>query len=170
MRFAFPSRWVLKLNALTPEVTHSAFLLLGSNIQPEKYIPAAFAALADHFVLLQTSSLWITPPYGNSGPPFINAAAEISTKLSQEDLSIQLRAIEAHLGRVRTADKFAPRTIDLDIIVYDLIIVEPNLWRLGHIAVPMAEILPDLSDPRTGVHLSQLAQAFLKDGSITKAT
>jgi 7,8-dihydro-6-hydroxymethylpterin-pyrophosphokinase len=69
-----------------------------------------------------------------------------------------LRQIEARLGSIRTEDKFAPRTIDIDIVVYGDQVIDPGLWRYAHLAQPVAELLPDLVNPTNGQTLEQIAE------------
>ena len=81
---------------------------------------------------------------GSSGPDFLNLAALITTSLKASELKAQVfRPLEKQLGRVRSANKNAPRTFDIDIILFDGQLLDPNLWVYAHRAVPVAEILPD---------------------------
>ena len=85
-------------------------------------------------------------------------AVWIETSLSIPALKQEIiRPIEKQLGRVRTADKNAPRTIDIDILIDQEELIEPALWEYAFLAVPIAELLPDFSDPRTGEPLRQAA-------------
>jgi 2-amino-4-hydroxy-6-hydroxymethyldihydropteridine diphosphokinase len=123
---------------------HQVCLLLGSNIQPEKNIALAIDLLRKKAEIVQISSVWETPSVGFAGTNFLNLALLISTPLEAGELKEQvLRPLEAQLGRVRTGDKNSPRTIDLDIIVFDGQLLDPNLWRFAHLAVPVAEIMPN---------------------------
>ena len=69
------------------------------------------------------------------------------------------------MGRVRTADKNAARPIDLDIILFDGLILDPTIWLFAHRAVPVAEILPDICS-RAGRPLKEAAAKFMSEGSI----
>ena len=69
------------------------------------------------------------------------------------------------MGRVRSADKNAPRPIDLDIILFDGQILDPTLWLFAHRAVPMAEIQPDILS-EAGETLKEAAEKFMAEGSI----
>jgi 2-amino-4-hydroxy-6-hydroxymethyldihydropteridine diphosphokinase len=101
---------------------------------------------------------WESPAVGSRGPNFLNTAATIRTQLPPELLkSLVLRRIERELGRVRTANKNAPRTIDLDILVYEERVLDPKVWTEAFVAVPLAELLPDLQHPLTGESLVQVA-------------
>ncbi len=124
-------------------VLHRVCLLLGSNIQPEKNLPLAMGLLQERLRLLKASSVWESRAIGSDGPNMLNAAILALTTLQVGELKEQLiRPIEAQLGRVRTADKNAPRPIDIDPILFDQDLLEPGLWRLAYRAVPVAEVLP----------------------------
>ena len=69
------------------------------------------------------------------------------------------------MGRVRTADKNAARPIDLDIILFDGLILDPTIWLFAHRAVPMAEIQPDIRS-EVGETLKEVAAKFMSEGSI----
>jgi 2-amino-4-hydroxy-6-hydroxymethyldihydropteridine diphosphokinase len=118
--------------------------------------------------VIAVSSAWETPAVGDPAPDFINAAALIRTTLSIEALKSQvIRKIEAQLGRIRTADETAPRPIDIDILVDDGRVMDPEIWSQAYLAVPVAELLPDLRDPNTGEPVSQAAECLACDVCIT---
>jgi 2-amino-4-hydroxy-6-hydroxymethyldihydropteridine pyrophosphokinase len=97
---------------------HQVCLLLGSNIQPEHNLPLAIDQLQNYLKLLRISRVWETASVGSAGPNFLNAAILAHTSLNQKSLKLKiLRPLEARMGRVRSADKNAPRPIDLDIIL-----------------------------------------------------
>lgn len=123
---------------------HPICLLLGSNIGPEHNLPQAVNHLRNLVTVLQTSSVWESPAVGSKGPPFLNAAVHAMTAFDSYSLKGQvIRPLEARMGRVRTKDKNAPRTIDIDLILFDEQLMDPSLYHHAHLAVPMAEILPD---------------------------
>lgn len=138
---------------------HSAYILLGSNIDPVQNVQAAIRWLRKGCQLLNFSQVWETEAYGNpTAPNFLNLIVLIETDLSIEQLKFDLlRPIENQLGRVRTDDKNASRTIDLDVVIYDGEIVEPNLWKRAFIAIPLAELEPDLINPENQTSLAQIA-------------
>jgi 2-amino-4-hydroxy-6-hydroxymethyldihydropteridine diphosphokinase len=145
---------------------HQVCLLLGSNIQPEHNLPRAIDQLQNHLTILRISSVWESSPVGSAGPSFLNAALLAQTPMKQKRLKLQiLTPLEAKMGRVRSADKNAPRTIDLDIILFDGQILDPTLWLFAHRAVPMAEIQPDILS-ETGETLNEAAEKFMAEGSI----
>ena len=123
---------------------HQVCLLLGSNIQPEKYLVLAVDLLCGQVKIVRISSVWETPAVGSDGPDFLNLALLVTTTLDVAIFKEKIiRPLEAQLGRVRSADKNASRTIDIDIILFDDKLLDPTLWRFAHRAVPVAEILPD---------------------------
>jgi len=146
-----------------------ALILLGSNIDRERNIPAAIERLAAHsdLYLIAASQQYESAAVGENGPQprFSNSAVLVETQCSPAMLRQQLREIEKTMGRVRSADKYAPRPIDLDIILYDNFIgdveggaiPDPDLLRFAHIAVPCAEIAPDWVHPITGQTMQQIS-------------
>ncbi len=123
---------------------HLICLLLGSNIRAKEFLPQAVEHLREHLVVLRTSSVWESHAVGSDGPAFLNAAVLAMTHLDAGSLKeLVIRPVEAQLGRVRTQDKSAPRTIDIDLILFDQQVEDPDLWTLAHIAVPVSEIVSD---------------------------
>jgi len=142
-------------------------LLLGSNITPEANLAAALFELGRRFPLLRASRLWESPAVGSDGPDFLNMAVLILAGPGAFDLKHGvLRPIEAGLGRVRTSDKFAPRTIDIDVVADAGRALDPGLWKYAHAAVPVAEILPDLVSPQSGERLRALAERLRQNAPI----
>ena len=135
---------------------------LGSNIEKERHLPEAIRLLRRHrnIEVQDVSRFYESKAVGGApnAPPFFNAALVVRTDLGPEELRDELREIERVLGRVRTGDKNAPRTIDLDIVYYaDLVkdfgeweVPDPQATSAVHIAVPLAEVAPEWVDPRTG--------------------
>ena len=139
---------------------NKAYLLLGSNIEPEKNIPLAVQILSQHpdLKVLQVSSTWQTPSIGHEAPDFHNAAVCVKTHLDSYVLKENvLCQIEHEMGRIRLENKNAPRTIDLDIEVYNGEILDPEIFIQHHLMLPLAEILPDLISPEQKLSLAQIA-------------
>lgn len=142
---------------------HRVYLSLGSNIKPLENLRRAVDLLRLRMPVTEVADAWETPPVGSTGPNFFNTCLAAATPLNPKDLKeTVLRPIETHLGRVRTSDKYAPRTIDLDIIIYDDQILDDRLWTYLYLAAPMAQLLPYLRDPNTGRPLSQIAEGLLE--------
>ena len=145
-----------------------AILLLGSNIEREKNIRQALDFLRQHTYVLRQSSIWETEAVGSSGPNFLNVAVEISTDLDLSAIKSELvQPIEQQLGRVRTADKNAPRTIDVDPIVFNNRVLDEGLWKKAFMALPIAELLPSLPHPQNALSLSEIA-AQLKSSAFAE--
>lgn len=132
---------------------------LGSNILPEENLPRAIQALGEQSQVLALSSIWKGPAVGAEAPDFLNAAAEVATTHLAATFEKEVLApIENALGRVRTKDKFAPRTIDLDLIIFDDNLLDPKLWELDYLLLPFAEIRPYFAQPDSGQTLAKLAE------------
>ena len=138
---------------------HTVLISLGSNINPEKHLPAAVKLLAEIVDGLQVSSTWESPAVGSIGPNYLNNAVLFETELSLEKIRSHLISpIENQLGRVRSADKYMDRTIDLDVLVYDQNVVDPDLWSQAHLAVPTSELIPEFKNEVTGNSLRETAE------------
>jgi 2-amino-4-hydroxy-6-hydroxymethyldihydropteridine diphosphokinase len=137
-----------------------AFIGLGSNLgDRESMIRMALDDLArlPETTLVRASSLYDTEPVGDVDQPnFLNAVAQIDTELTARQLLWNLQLIERRLGRVRT-QKWGPRTIDLDLLLYGALVVDepdlkvphPELIRRSFVLVPLVELDPLLVHPLT---------------------
>lgn len=147
-------------------------ITLGSNINREKNVHEALARLEQQpdVEILAVSPVYVTQAISADGkaaaqPAFSNAAICAETELDPFTLRSKLRALEAAMGRVRTADKFAPRPIDLDIAFYGdrvlevagKVIPDPDVLRFAHVAAPLADIAGDWIHPQTGQTLAEIA-------------
>ena len=122
---------------------NQVYLGLGSNIDPQDYIIEAAELLHSQFHLSEISDAWESFPVGTTGPKFVNAALSFKTEMTLEKLKNDvLSQIEAKLGRVRKRNKNAPRTIDLDILIWNDLVIDPELVKHPHLSVPIAEIYP----------------------------
>ena len=140
---------------------HQAYILLGSNINPEINIIKAIEILKTRCKVIRASQIWETEAIGSNGPNFLNLAVHIETEFDLAQLKQEvLLIIEQELGRIRTFDKFAPRIIDLDTIIFDNCIIDTSLWTQNFIALPISEIRPDIINPDTNQTLQQTALSF----------
>ncbi len=104
--------------------------------------------------LLRASALYCSAPVDSSGPDYINAVAELRTRLSAHELLAQLQRLEQQAGRERPW-RNAPRTLDLDILLYGeqrlddpvLTLPHPRMWERAFVLRPLAEIAPALVSP-----------------------
>lgn len=116
---------------------------IGSNIEPEKNIPKALNLLRDCLVVLAESSFVMTEPVGPAGQPnFVNGLVLIHTDDDIERLKRRLRDIEFSLGRRRSGNAYDPREVDLDIMIWNECVVDPNLHRIGFYREALAQIWP----------------------------
>lgn len=146
------------------------YLSVGSNISPERYMGLVIGELRRLFTVAGVSSVWKTQAVGFFGGDFLNAVVKIRTRLSPVGLKFKvLRPLEAQLGRIRTEERFTSRTIDIDIMVYNDILVDDELFQQPHLAVPMAELYPDFPHPETHTPLSVIAKVFSSSHRIEKA-
>lgn len=142
-------------------------LLLGSNIQPQHNLPKAVALLSERFGILAISSVWESAAIGSNGPDFLNAAILLESNLTPQTMKdFVLRPLEASLGRVRFRDKNAPRTIDLDVVIWGERTWDADIWRHAHASVPVAELLPDFHANPGGPSLQQVAQQLQAESEI----
>jgi 2-amino-4-hydroxy-6-hydroxymethyldihydropteridine diphosphokinase len=152
------------------------FLSLGSNIDPAENIRKAIEFLCRHVRVTRISTVYLTPAEGRPEQPrYYNCVAEVETEIPPGELKyVILRRIEESLGRKRTADKFAARTIDLDIILYDDLIIktdeitlpDPDIELRAFVALPLQELSPKLQLPGTGKSIADVA-ASLPEGGMT---
>lgn len=152
---------------------NDVYLLLGSNIDPEKNIQLAIRALqeSDLLELVKISSTWLTKAVGSDADDFLNLAVNIHTTCELDCLKqMVIGEIEKQLGRVRTEDKYAPRTIDLDVIVYNNQVVDADVFGLDHVILPMAELLPDLYSTEQDCTLHELSDQREKHTLAVKMT
>lgn len=146
----------------------TVFVGLGSNLDhPDWQVQRALREIDDipEAGLVRISSLYQTAPVGIvDQPPFVNAVAEVATTLSPHDLLDQLAAIELRHGRVRAA-KNGPRTLDLDILIFNewriddgrLTTPHPRMHERAFVLVPLVEIAPDVYIPGKGFARELLA-------------
>ncbi len=154
-----------------------AFIGLGSNIDPERNLKEAIRQLASAVRLQGISTVLETKPIGKpEQPSYYNCVAVVETGLPPLVLKRDvLRGIENRLGRVRGNDRYAPRTIDLDLLLYgdlsvaepDLELPDPDIARRPFLAQGLAELAPDLVLPGTGKPIAELARG-LKDPAMKR--
>ncbi|MDA1194740.1 MAG: 2-amino-4-hydroxy-6-hydroxymethyldihydropteridine diphosphokinase [Planctomycetota bacterium] len=137
-------------------------LSLGSNIEPERWVPRALELLGRRFDIEAVSSRYDVRAVGAvPQPAFVNLAVRLRTDLSLRPLRAACRHIEALCERVRSADRFAPRTLDLDVVfdgsapaaVHDDLLAEP------YVLVPCAQVWPDARLGANGATLELEAAA-----------
>lgn len=137
---------------------HRAYIALGSNLgDSENYISEALSELeaSSDIRCIRRSSLKVTKPYGvTQQPDFLNGAAEFETLLTPQELLALLQELERRAGRKRK-EHWGPRTLDLDILFYDDLIMDSEALTIPHadmqrrefVLAPLAELNPHLRHP-----------------------
>ena len=138
----------------------TAYIAVGSNIEPSRNVPFALTLLQAHVTVTDVSTFYWTKPVGlTPQPAFANGVVRCTTALAPRELKFGvLREIERQAGRVRTCDKYAPRCIDLDLVLYDALVVheeglelpDPELRVRPFLAVPLLEVCPGCVLPDAG--------------------
>jgi 2-amino-4-hydroxy-6-hydroxymethyldihydropteridine diphosphokinase len=124
---------------------HRAVIAYGSNIRPDANVPAAEAAVSGAMRLVAASARVRTAPVGNADQPdFTNGAWLVETEMERGALEAWLHGVEAALGRERGADRCAPRTMDLDVVVWDGIVVHGDFAEKEFVRKAVLELLPGI--------------------------
>jgi len=161
---------------MTSARPNRAYISLGSNIDKERNLACAVAELAARVRIIAASAVYETAPVGDVHQEnFLNAVVAVETDETPDGLNGHvLRPIEAALGRVRTADRNAPRTIDLDIVAFAAgsapgpVVLDPEVWTRAHLAAPLAELLPELPHPASGETLRAVVARLAGAGGIVR--
>ncbi len=153
-----------------------AFIAIGSNIEPETNITKALIYLKKFAKIRAVSNFFMSPAADRpEQPDFLNGVVKIETVLPPKILKFTiLRRIEVELGRTRQGDKYASRTIDLDLILYgNLVLNEPELklpdpYIRGRnfITVPLLELAPNIIIPDDNKPLAPEPAAQIMDGLV----
>ncbi len=151
------------------------YIGLGSNLSgPEQQIRNAIAAI-DKIInseIVHVSQLYFSRPMGpKDQPDYMNAVLALRTGLSPLELLDQLQAIENEAGRIRKDNRWGPRVLDLDILLYDNDVIENDRLTVPHyglklrefVLLPLAEIAPSLSLP-DGSSVAELSVNIPKNG------
>jgi 2-amino-4-hydroxy-6-hydroxymethyldihydropteridine diphosphokinase len=144
------------------------YLSLGSNTEPQRYLRAALDELRSHFGAIEVSPAYRSKSVGFDGADFVNLAVGLDTTLAPEALNDWLHALEDRHGRRRDVPRFSDRTLDIDIVLYDDLVLQGK----GHLDIPRKElkhafvlrpitdIAPDLRHPVSGLSMAALWAAF----------
>ena len=132
------------------------YIAVGSNLDPQRHIPLALAALRRRIEVVASSTFYWSEALARSGQPrFLNGVWCGHTNLSPRDLKFKvLRQVEHELGRRRSEDKHANRCIDLDLILYDDLVIDepdlqlpdPEMLTRSFLFIPLFELAPQLEE------------------------
>lgn len=149
----------------------TAYLALGSNLgDREAHLSEAARTLASSEGVRRAtlSRVYETAPLGPAGQgPYLNAVLRLETELPPAELLALLQRVEAAHGRDRGGERWGPRTLDLDLLLYDdrvidepaLQVPHPHLHERPFVLEPLAELAPDLVHPTIGTRIRELARA-----------
>ena len=152
------------------------FIGVGSNLGNRRaYYQKALDLMADlpQTAILRCSSLYETEPIGEAKNWYVNSVVELETALSPQQLLSRLQKIELALGRKRTK-KWAARTIDLDILLFDKQIVSEEQLQIPHsemhrrrfVLLPLSELAPQLVHPLLGATVAELLAGLADDKQV----
>lgn len=150
-----------------PEV----YVAAGSNVDPERRMQQALAELGREFPGVRCSSWYRNRAVGFDGDDFINLVAGFGTALPVHGVVARLQAIEGRCGRGRDAPRWAPRSMDLDVLLYgDLVCEEPglrlprpDLLKRAYMLGPLAELAPEVVHPTARLTIGELWRRFDRD-------
>ena len=128
-------------------MTSTVTISLGSNIEPEQNIRKAMIELQNQFGQLIISPVYQTAAVGFAGEDFLNLVVSLVTEKSVYEIAAELKAIEDRIGRDRSQPKFSARSIDLDLLTYDQLVLDvPGVQVPRHEILQHAFVLKPLSD------------------------
>ena len=160
--------------------SYTVYLGLGSNLgEREKYLNIAAGELRklQEVKVIWTSPVYETEPRGKTDQPaFLNAVVQVETSLQPKELFQKVKSIEWGAGR-KTTERWGPREIDIDILVYDGLVFEDDELKVPHpemekrkfVLVPLHEIAPDLVHPVSGLTVGEMVAACPDRGRVVKS-
>ncbi len=148
------------------------YISIGGNVDPHYHVTASLTELEQSFGPLTLSTIYRNRAVGFEGDDFLNLVAGFDTGRGVRDVAAELHRIEDAHGRRRDAPRFSPRTLDLDLLLYDQqVLDEPgvriprkDIIRYAFMLCPLAEIAGERRHPVLGQTFAELWAAFDKTG------
>jgi 2-amino-4-hydroxy-6-hydroxymethyldihydropteridine diphosphokinase len=146
----------------------SVYVAVGSNVEPERNLALATRELRREFPDVRFSPWYRNRAVGFEGADFINLVAGFTTALPIDAVLARLHAIETLCGRPRDAPRWAPRSMDLDVLLYDELICDeprlqlprPDLLKRAFMLGPLAALAPELVHPTEKLTIGELWRRF----------
>ena len=147
------------------------YLGLGSNVEPHRYLRMGIRELGQLFGVLELSNVYRSKAVGFDGADFLNLVVGLDSDLSPPEIHQHIEKLHVLAGRQRGESRYSPRTLDIDLLLYDDLVISdapivlPRTDVLKYIFVlgPLAEIAPDLLHPQTGRPIAAHWAEFDKD-------
>ncbi len=148
------------------------YVSIGSNIEPRRHIRAAVRALQRRFGQLELSPVYESEAVGFRGANFLNLVAALTSDEAPQQIHAALREIEDQNGRRRDGPQFSSRTLDLDLLVYDDLVLDedrlqlprPEITENAFVLRPLMDLAPELRHPTLDLTMAQLWQSFDQSG------
>lgn len=145
-----------------------AFVGVGSNIQPQRFLSAGIRLLRERYGSVELSPVYRNSAVGFDGDDFFNLVAGFSSTREPLDLATELRMIEDRCRRDRSLPRYSPRTLDLDLLLYGdtmirvagLELPRPEVLKRSYILKPLADLRPDMLHPAGKLSFAELWQRF----------
>lgn len=146
----------------------TVYLGIGSNVDASRNIRAVIEWLQEHFIDAAFSPVYQSLAVGFDGDDFLNLVARVQTHTEPLALKKMLKRYEDSHGRKRDAPKFSDRTVDIDILLYDdlvinlpgLVLPRPEITRFAHVLKPLADLAPDVLHPVNDKTIAELWLEF----------
>lgn len=143
------------------------FVSIGSNVEPERHVELALSGLRERFGDIEVSPVYRTAAVGFDGDDFLNLVVAFDTDKRVETVDAELDAIEGTAGRSRNAARFAPRTLDLDLLLYGDAVMERDgiriprkeLVKYAFMLKPLVDIAGQQRHPQDGRRFVELLEA-----------
>ena len=144
------------------------YLGLGSNIDPEKNLRLGICELHERYGELDVSAVYQSTAVGFEGPDFMNLVVGLDTEAGPDDVHEQIEAIHNMAGRNRDEEKFSSRPLDIDLLLYNDLVIDERAIRLprsdileySFVLRPLAELAPALVHPVTGLTMAEHWRMF----------